>query len=41
LLNVIDECWSAAEPHRKYLATLPAVTNAVSEPQRDGMQEVG
>jgi YesN/AraC family two-component response regulator len=35
LLNVIDECLSAAEPHRKYVATLSAVTNAVFEPQRD------
>jgi CheY-like chemotaxis protein len=35
LLNVIDERLSVAEPHRKYVATLSAVTNAVSEPQRD------
>jgi hypothetical protein len=34
LLNMIDEC-SEAEPHRKYVATLSAVTNAVSGPRRD------
>ena len=31
LLSVIDECLSEAEPHRKYVATLTAVTNALSE----------
>jgi CheY-like chemotaxis protein len=35
LLNVTDQCLSAAEPHRKYAATLSAVTNALSEPKRD------
>jgi DNA-binding response OmpR family regulator len=35
LLSVIDECLSDAEPHRKYVATLAAVANAVSEP-KDG-----
>jgi len=32
LLSVIDECLSQADPHRKYVATLAAVTNARSEP---------
>jgi CheY-like chemotaxis protein len=31
LLSVIDECLSEAEPHRRYVATLAAVTDAVSE----------
>ncbi|MDB5578352.1 MAG: LuxR family transcriptional regulator [Bradyrhizobium sp.] len=31
LLSVIDECLSEAEPHRKYVATLAAVTNALSD----------
>ena len=31
LLSVIDECLSEAEPHRKYVATLTAATNALSE----------
>ena len=40
LLSVIDECLSEAEPHRKYVATLAAVTNALSarsshEPRED------
>jgi CheY-like chemotaxis protein len=34
LLSVIDECLSEAEPHRRYVATLAAVANAPSEPQR-------
>jgi CheY-like chemotaxis protein len=34
LLRLIDECLSEAEPHRKYVATLAAVANALSEPQR-------
>jgi DNA-binding response OmpR family regulator len=34
LLRVIDECLSEAEPHRRYVATLNAVTNALCEPQR-------
>jgi DNA-binding NtrC family response regulator len=33
LLGVIDECLSEAEPHRRYVATLTAVANALSEPQ--------
>src|SRR5664279_3511117 len=33
LLGVIDECLSEAEPHRRYFATLAAVTNALSEPR--------
>lgn len=33
LLSVIDECLSEAEPHRKYVATLAAVANALSEPK--------
>jgi CheY-like chemotaxis protein len=32
LLSVIDECLSEAEPHRRYVATLAAVTDALSEP---------
>jgi len=40
LLSVIDECLSEAEPHRKYVATLAAVTNALldkplHEPRED------
>ena len=31
LLSVIDECLSEAEPHRRYVATLDAVTDALSE----------
>jgi CheY-like chemotaxis protein len=31
LLSVIDECLSEAEPHRKFVATLAAVTNALSD----------
>ena len=34
LLSVIDECLSEADPHRKHVATLAAVTNALSEHQR-------
>jgi DNA-binding NtrC family response regulator len=34
LLGVIDECLSQAEPHRRYVATLTTVANALSEPQR-------
>jgi DNA-binding response OmpR family regulator len=33
LLSVIDECLSETEPHRRYVATLAAVTGALSEPQ--------
>jgi CheY-like chemotaxis protein len=40
-LNVIDECLSEAEPHRKYVATPSAVTNALSEPQRDASARGG
>jgi DNA-binding NtrC family response regulator len=32
LLSVIDECLSEAEPHRRYVATLAAVADALSEP---------
>jgi CheY-like chemotaxis protein len=32
LLNVIDQCLSEAEPHRKYVATLSVVANALSGP---------
>jgi CheY-like chemotaxis protein len=35
LLNVIDECLSEAEPHRRYVATSSAVADALSELQRD------
>ena len=31
LLSVIDECLLEAEPHRRYVATLYAVTSALSE----------
>jgi DNA-binding response OmpR family regulator len=31
LLAVIDQCLSEAEPHRRYVATLGAVVNALSE----------
>jgi CheY-like chemotaxis protein len=34
LLSVIDECLSQAEPHRRYVATLAAVADALPEPQR-------
>jgi len=34
LLSVIDECLSEAEPHRRYVATLNAVNNALCEPRR-------
>jgi CheY-like chemotaxis protein len=33
LLGVIDECISEIEPHRKYIATLTAVADALSEPR--------
>ena len=33
LPGVIDECLSEAEPHRRYVATLAAVANVLSEPQ--------
>ena len=33
LLSVIDECLSEAEPHRRYVATLTAVADALSEPK--------
>ena len=33
LLSVIDECLSEAEPHRRYVATLTAVANALPEPK--------
>src|SRR5450432_3058006 len=33
LLSVIDQCLSEAEPHRRYVATLAAVTSALSEPR--------
>jgi CheY-like chemotaxis protein len=32
LLSVIDECLPEVEPHRRYGATLAAVTDALSEP---------
>jgi CheY-like chemotaxis protein len=34
LLGVIDGCLSEAEPHRRHVATLTTVVNALSEPQR-------
>ena len=44
LLSVIDECLSEAQPHRRHVAALAAVTNALSEPQgqtksSDNLQE--
>jgi DNA-binding response OmpR family regulator len=33
LLAVIDECLSEADPHRKYVATVGAVVDALVEPQ--------
>jgi len=41
LLSVIDECLSAAEPHRRYVATLAAVASAVSEPQEKMRSSAG
>jgi DNA-binding NtrC family response regulator len=35
LLGVIDECLSEAEPHRRYVETLTAVTSALSEPRAE------
>jgi CheY-like chemotaxis protein len=34
LLSVIDECLSDAEPHRRHVATVAAVTDALSELER-------
>jgi DNA-binding NtrC family response regulator len=39
LLSVIDQCLSETEPHQKYVATLAAVTGALSEPQRKMLRE--
>jgi DNA-binding NtrC family response regulator len=36
LLGVIDDCLSEVEPHRKYIATLAAITEALSEPREGG-----
>jgi CheY-like chemotaxis protein len=36
LLGVIDQCLSESEPHKRYVATLAAVTSALSEPERQG-----
>jgi hypothetical protein len=36
LLAVIDECLSEAESHRRYVATLGAVVNALSESAKPG-----
>jgi hypothetical protein len=33
LLAVIDECLSEADPHRRYVAALGAVVDALVEPQ--------
>src|ERR1700736_5616170 len=41
LLSVIGECLSAAEPHRRYVATLAAVASAVSEPQEKMRSSAG
>ena len=41
LLSVIDECLSAAEPHRRNVATLAAVASAVSEPQEKMRSSAG
>jgi CheY-like chemotaxis protein len=39
LLSVIDECLSEAEPHRRYVATLAAVTSALSEEETRSSRE--
>ena len=39
LLGVIDECLSESEPHRKYVATLAAVTSALSEDDTKSSRE--
>jgi DNA-binding NtrC family response regulator len=41
LLSVIDECLSEAEPHRRHVAALAAVANAVSEPQGNSKSSMG
>jgi DNA-binding response OmpR family regulator len=39
LLGVIDECLSEAEPHRRYVAALAAVTSALSEDETGSLRE--
>lgn len=39
LLSVIDECLSEAEPHRRYVATLAAVIDAVPEKSSHGSSD--
>jgi DNA-binding NtrC family response regulator len=39
LLGVIDECLSEAEPHRRHVANLTAVADAVSESQGKAMRQ--
>jgi DNA-binding NtrC family response regulator len=39
LLGVIDECLSEAEPHRRYVAALTAVADALSESQGKAMRQ--
>jgi DNA-binding NtrC family response regulator len=39
LLGVIDECLSEAEPHRRYVAALTAVADALSESQGNAMRQ--
>jgi CheY-like chemotaxis protein len=39
LLGVIDECLSEAEPHRRYVASLAAVADVVSESQGKAMRQ--
>jgi CheY-like chemotaxis protein len=41
LLSVIDECLSEAEPHRRHVAALAAVANAVTEPQGNTTSSMG
>jgi FixJ family two-component response regulator len=38
LLNVIDQCLSETEPHRRHVATLSAVASAISEAHRDALR---
>jgi DNA-binding NtrC family response regulator len=39
LLGVIDECLSEAEPHRRHVANLTAVADALSESQGQAMRQ--
>jgi CheY-like chemotaxis protein len=41
LLSVIDECLAEAAPHRRHVAALAAVTNALFEPQGETRSSSG